>query len=114
MGGISEDQVNLILDSTNNYMGKSWRNAFGAELATARYEMSKQRLARDKHEDAVEQQEIDNFSDKFIESLNIKENGAPPETLVNQAIAAIGKNLMEESRRGCLISGMKVHRKLVS
>ena len=88
MGGISEDQVNLILDSTNNYMGKSWRNAFGSELATARYEMSKQRLARDKHEDAVEQQEIDNFGDQFIESLNIRENGAPPEALVDRAIAA--------------------------
>jgi hypothetical protein len=88
MGGISEDQVNLILDSTNNYMGKSWRNAFGSELATARYEMSKQRLARDQHEDAVEDQEVENFARDFVASLNIKENGAPPEDLINRAIKA--------------------------
>lgn len=88
MGGISEDQVNLILDSTNNYMGKSWRSAFASELATARYDMSKQRLARDQHEDAVEDQEVENFARDYIASLNIKENGAPPEDLINKAIKA--------------------------
>ena len=113
MGGISEDQVNLILDSTNNYMGKSWRNAFGSELATARYDMSKQRLARDKHEDAVEDQEVENFSKDFIESLNIKENGAPPEDLINRAIKVVMIG-MEELIHFLPISETKVPRKLVS
>lgn len=81
---ITAEQADLVLASSNNYMGKPWKQVFASELGTARQDALKQRLQLDELADAENLQNREDWTDGVLEDL--KRFGAAPEVKIKELI----------------------------